>query len=217
MPSKLKAFCLYHEKGKGAFMETIKSTLWHWSLWRIEHSGLVRRGGGAGVDGTSNTRDLQRPGVLGFHLLLDELLAHLWASVFFICKGGLIHLMPYRVLARILKVTNKKEFKCSLLDKSIGQKKPQRRHGGLVAHRGLKSNSHSHSVWFQLLWVSWGRGTDLFFPAPNLVLSKCCQRDMLRQPKGTRTSVSGLPLGPAFWDKENNKSRKCWAKHSDYS
>lgn len=109
--------------------------------------------GGAGVDGTSNTRDLQRPGVLGFHLLLDELLAHLWASVFFICKGGLIHLMPYRVLARILKVT-KKEFKCSLLDKSIGQKKPQRRHGGLVAHRGLKSNSHSHSVWFQLLWVS---------------------------------------------------------------
>ena len=60
-------------------------------------------------------------------------------------------------------------------------------------------------------------GADVFFPAPILGLCKCCQKvDMLRQHQGTCTSVSGLPVGPEFWNKWNNNSGKCSAKHSDY-
>lgn len=42
MPSKLKAFYLYHEKG-----QMIKSTFCQWSLPRLEHTRLVSEAGGS--------------------------------------------------------------------------------------------------------------------------------------------------------------------------
>lgn len=53
----------------------------------------------------------------------------------------------------------KKELKySSLLDTSKDQRKPPKRDGGLVAHGGLKSDSHSFAIRFYLLWVSQRRG-----------------------------------------------------------
>lgn len=53
----------------------------------------------------------------------------------------------------------KKELKySSLLDTSKDQRKPPKRDEGLVAHGGLKSDSHSFAIRFHLLWVSQRRG-----------------------------------------------------------